>query len=414
MGYPFLKIFNLQVDTGNDRLIYGASAVLDAKVLNPSMDQPNSSVCATSGSSTAVSVPLSDHMLRRLLRCDGIADRDGDCCHSAKLHRLSTLGLPQPVDTDAVNEPLDADDSPTVDAPQGVQSLDDSWTSSPICRVDFDTTLSPEAKQALRHGSYEVIPSVFKWILSVTDTTPTLDVFASGKNAKLPTFFTSKDDAFRQDWSHDYLWICPQFSRLDAIIDKIVLDRAEGLILIPLWKSRAWFHALSHIAVKWWDLSQSEPSLQTPSGQPIPPKRDMQLRLVAFNAFDYLDPSRFDDTFVPSTSVRQMVPNSRTPNDFHYPHPLQRLSLIDWECPSEADLVQLRSVIASTSQHAQAQSWVDKILRMYHSELHEPKLARDVDPAVRGPFGMAVIELKDTARPLARKPFRLGERDNAL
>lgn len=71
-------------------------------------------------------------------------------------------------------------------------------------------------------------------------------------------------------------------------------------------------------------------------------------------------------------------------------------------------------MIASTSQHAQSQPWVDRILRAYHSELHEPKLARDVDPTVRGPYGMAVIELKDTARPLARKPFRLGERDNAL
>ena len=51
----------------------------------------------------------------------------------------------------------------------------------------------------------------------------------------------------------------------------------------------------------------------------------------------------------------------------------------------------------------------------FHDELHSPKLARDVDPAVRGPFGVAKIELKESGRPLARKPFRtLGLREAAL
>jgi len=58
---------------------------------------------------------------------------------------------------------------------------------------------------------------------------------------------------------------------------------------------------------------------------------------------------------------------------------------------------------------------VAKLLRLYHTELHEPKLARDVNPTLRGPFGKAKIELKETARPMARKPFRtLGEREIAL
>ena len=88
---------------------------------------------------------------------------------------------------------------------------------------------------------------------------------------------------------------------------------------------------------------------------------------------------------------------------------------VDWECPSEDELVMLRSVIASTTQHPGASHWVEKILRRFHSELHEPQLARDVDPAVRGPYGIAQIELKEAARPLAKKPFRMHpEREAAL
>ena len=66
-------------------------------------------------------------------------------------------------------------------------------------------------------------------------------------------------------------------------------------------------------------------------------------------------------------------------------------------------------------QHPAADTWVQLIQRSYYSELHEPKLVRDVDPALRGPYGVAVIELKPSARPLARKPFRmLGIREEAL
>ena len=37
-----------------------------------------------------------------------------------------------------------------------------------------------------------------------------------------------------------------------------------------------------------------------------------------------------------------------------------------------------------------------------------------MDPEVRGPYGVAKIELKENARPLARKPFRLGDREGPL
>ena len=42
-------------------------------------------------------------------------------------------------------------------------------------------------------------------------------------------------------------------------------------------------------------------------------------------------------------------------------------------------------------------------------------MAKDVDPKVRGPYGVAVIHLKDDAQPKAMKPFRMmGEREAAL
>ena len=52
---------------------------------------------------------------------------------------------------------------------------------------------------------------------------------------------------------------------------------------------------------------------------------------------------------------------------------------------------------------------------MYHAQLHEPQLARDVNPRVTGPYGVATIDLIESARPSSRKPFRMpGERETAL
>ena len=47
--------------------------------------------------------------------------------------------------------------------------------------------------------------------------------------------------------------------------------------------------------------------------------------------------------------------------------------------------------------------------------LEKPVYAKDIDPAIRGPFGVARIELKDGAKPMHKKFFRCsGEREEAL
>ena len=83
---------------------------------------------------------------------------------------------------------------------------------------------------------------------------PKLDVFASRSNAKLPTFLTIKENAFTKDWGNEILYICPPFQLLEPIVDKIILDKAIGILIIPCWFEKQWFHTLAKIAVKWWDI----------------------------------------------------------------------------------------------------------------------------------------------------------------
>ena len=135
----------------------------------------------------------------------------------------------------------------------------DDWQYVAINRTEAVSPLSIEAKQALRQGSFEVIPSMFKRILEHVPVDPHVDAFASKANAKLPTYWTIHQNAFKQDWSNETLWICPPFSQLDAVVEKIMADKAEGILLIPVWKNKQWFTELHRVAVMCWDLLKHSP-----------------------------------------------------------------------------------------------------------------------------------------------------------
>ena len=176
-------------------------------------------------------------------------------------------------------------------------------------------------------------------------------------------------NAFVQDWSQETLWICPPFSLLDNVIEKIFSDHAHGIMLIPVWKHQPWFMKLSTIALSWWNIPHEVSVLQTPSGRVIPPRKDMLLRVVYFDALDpglhEIIPMHWMDmeNSMDVTPLRCFASTSSSPGNTSIPD-------IDWECPSKNDLITLRGVIASATQHPDASSLVDKIMALYHDELH--------------------------------------------
>ena len=54
-------------------------------------------------------------------------------------------------------------------------------------------------------------------------------------------------------------------------------------------------------------------------------------------------------------------------------------------------------------------------MKKYKDVLHEITLAKDVDPVLRGPFGVARMELQEGAVPLKRETcITLGEKEEAI
>ena len=73
------------------------------------------------------------------------------------------------------------------------------WQYVAINRTEVVSPLSIEAKQALIQDSFEVIPSMFKRILEHVPVHPHVDAFASKANAKLPTYWTIQQNAFKHE-----------------------------------------------------------------------------------------------------------------------------------------------------------------------------------------------------------------------
>ena len=78
-----------------------------------------------------------------------------------------------------------------------------------------------------------------------------VDWFASVHNAKAGRFFsrywntaTLSVDAFTVSWSFEYGLFVPPISVVTRVLRKMMVDQAKGVLVIPLWKSAAFWPIL--------------------------------------------------------------------------------------------------------------------------------------------------------------------------
>ena len=69
------------------------------------------------------------------------------------------------------------------------------------------------------------------------------------------------------------------------MVEKIYNDKASGILIIPVWPDRAWFHQLGLVAVTWWDIPPHEPVFMTQGGIVLPQRKLWRTRVVVFDAF---------------------------------------------------------------------------------------------------------------------------------
>ena len=96
--------------------------------------------------------------------------------------------------------------------------------------------------------------------------------------------WTPKDNAFTNFWSVDLLRVNAPPKLIEATVEKTFKDEAKGIFLIPVWKNRAWFHALERVAIQWMDLPSDMILFVDDKKRGISPRRSWLWRIVDFDA----------------------------------------------------------------------------------------------------------------------------------
>ena len=149
--------------------------------------------------------------------------------------------------------------------------------------------LHKSASRTYKTEAYAVLPSLKQEILawagvSGREQQSMVDAFAQKCNAQFPRYWTQAQDAFSKDWGRDHLWVNAPFSRMQDVVLKAIMDQAQGIMIVPVWKAHDWFWELGEIALDWWDLPADQPVYQDNAGFVLPPSRGWTTRVVLFDA----------------------------------------------------------------------------------------------------------------------------------
>lgn len=116
---------------------------------------------------------------------------------------------------------------------------------------------------------------------------PTIDLFASHQNYKVPRFISWKPDpqaiginTFQQQVKNEIFYAFPPFSLITKFVKKVETEKLEGILIAPEWSTQTYYPLLSRllinipIALKWRASLLTHPN----SGHPHPLGSKLKLR----------------------------------------------------------------------------------------------------------------------------------------
>lgn len=117
---------------------------------------------------------------------------------------------------------------------------------------------------------------------------PEIDLFATRINAKVRKFCAWKRDpeawcidAFTLNWGQLFFYAFPLFSILTRVLQKIILDKAEGVLIAPYWPTQPWFPVFKSLLLDEPLIFNPSPNLLLSPCRSLNHPLSSQLSLVA-------------------------------------------------------------------------------------------------------------------------------------
>jgi len=96
-------------------------------------------------------------------------------------------------------------------------------------------------------------PDIFQHVTKLWGE-PTIDLFASRLNAQVACYASWRPDpgatyvdAFSISWENQFFYAFPPFSLIARCLQKISMEKAEGIIIVPVWPTQPWYSQLLHL-----------------------------------------------------------------------------------------------------------------------------------------------------------------------
>ena len=92
--------------------------------------------------------------------------------------------------------------------------------------------------------------SYWQWMIDPTllNFKPQFDLFPSRLNRHSPIYWSFKPDphasyidAFTLSWSDKHFYCFPPFSCVLQVLQKIIQDKATGIMVVPMWPTQSWY-----------------------------------------------------------------------------------------------------------------------------------------------------------------------------
>ena len=127
----------------------------------------------------------------------------------------------------------------------------DIWISA----AHIPGVMNEEADKASRvfndRTEWQLDQRVFQDVVRTLNISPSIDLFASRLNAQLPRYVSwqpdpnaTYTDAFTVDWSEFDSYMFLPFSLINRCLQKVTLETARAVIVVPLWSNQCWFTVL--------------------------------------------------------------------------------------------------------------------------------------------------------------------------
>ena len=138
----------------------------------------------------------------------------------------------------------------------------------------------------LHRASLQFLNEVREWE-GESKKTKWVNVFAACRRAmpgRKVNFWGQRKDAIQQCWAKEMMFLSPGQHCHKHTLDKILLNGACGVILVPVQQQESWFLALGELALDWWDLPSEKEIFESARGTPIEKPKQGGSHLVVFHA----------------------------------------------------------------------------------------------------------------------------------